>query len=75
MPWNLDHDDIITVRGVQYSLPLRRMRLGDSIFIPTLKHREVRRLVFGAVRRYNYTLRARPATLNGYVGIRVWRVA
>ena len=68
-------EDIIVVRGVEYSLPLRRMRLGDSFFLPCLKWTEVGIEVKRAARRYGYRIHARRAEYGSYLGVRCWRVA
>ena len=58
----------------EYLLPFEQMRVGDSFFLPTLKPAEMTYVVDTRAKVAKIKVKSYPATKDGYMGIRVWRV-
>lgn len=58
----------------EYLLPFEQMKVGDSFFLPTLRPSEMTYIVDTRAKVAKIKVKSYPATKDGCVGIRVWRV-
>lgn len=58
----------------EYFLPFEQMKVGDSFFLPTLKAAEMTYVVDTRAKVAKVKVKSYPATKDGCMGIRVWRI-
>ena len=58
----------------EYLLPFEQMKVGDSFFLPTLKPAEMTYVIDTRAKVAKVKGKCFPATKEGRIGIRVWRV-
>lgn len=58
----------------EYLLPFEQMKVGDSFFLPTLKPAEMAYVIDTRAKVAKVKVKCFPATKEGRIGIRVWRV-
>jgi len=60
--------------GVEMEVPIEFMVPKDSVFIPTLKPTELRRIIKKIAKELEYTVEMRNTVEDGYLGLMVWRL-
>lgn len=58
----------------EYLLPFEQMKVGDSFFIPTLRPAEMTYIIDTRAKVAGVKVKSYPASKDGHLGIRVWRM-
>ncbi len=67
---------VLDIRGLQYAVPVLRMTVGSSVFLPTpTPAEEVQRLLRPVERRFRMTLAAGTWWQQSCHGVRIWRLS
>ena len=74
LPMRKDPPEFIEVEGHRLWVPLRRMRVGSSIFVPCLTPAHGRKPFEAICKEFSVKFAYRERIENDLVGIRVWRV-
>jgi hypothetical protein len=59
----------------EWLLPFEFMKVGDSFFVPTLKPAEMVYKLDTCAKKVKVKVKIYPSTKDGFLGVRVWRVA
>lgn len=58
----------------EWVFPFQGMEVGDSFFIPTVRPAALLYVVDTRAKAYGIKVKAYPASKEGHLGVRVWRV-